>query len=216
MVQINIDTDKDSPETIKKIIEMLHVALGNQSTSNAPSSVYGTSSLPSSAPIKSSSNPFEVFNSESSQSHSLPSSAPVSNEPSMFDTRPSAQKSSGIFDVFGAEDRPNSQSSQPVSSQSVASSNPFGMFDEPTPSTTEKNTSAGFANNDLFDSFSNGLPSTDFNSQSSNQSFGGLDASFESAQTLLDNDFNPIQNEEPEEDDEPEQKSSNFFSFEQY
>jgi len=238
MVQINIDTDKDSPETIAKIIEMLHLAIGSSSTSAssmaAVTSNISGSSIPSSAPGQSLSNPFDMFASESnidsSSSRSLPSSAPIPKS-----------ASSGIFDIFGSEDRPNQQSSSLSSSTSLHSSvpqsysdsssssvsNPFDMFSsvsndsssldsEFNSSVAETNSPAGYADNDLFSSFSNDLPSTDFSSQNNVSPTAGLEASFESAQTLLDDNFNPIQAEPEESEVEPEKKSSNFFSFEQY
>lgn len=173
MVRISIDTEKDSPEMIAKLIDVLHAHLGKSSSTQVP--------MPS--------------------SYSLPSSAPVSSEPSMFD-------------IFGSEDRPNNQSLSNISSQPVASSNPFSMFDEPTHSNVESNSVAGYADDNLFNAFSTDLPSTNFNSPTPSLQSIGLEASFASAQTLLDDNFNPIKDEDDE--DEPEEKSSNFFNFEQY
>ena len=194
MVQISIDTERDSPQTIKKIIELLHATIGT-SSSSVDSSVQASSG-----------NPFSMFDSSSSNNPSpLPSSAPVSSAPT------------SVFNIFDDSDRPNNQSSQTSSSDA----NPFSMFDDTSApasntvhSSKPSNSVAGYADNDLFNSFSSDLPSTDFSSPSSPVP-DGLSASFQSAQGLLDDDFNPIVDKEPEENSS-EEKSANFFSFEQY
>ncbi|MBN1175645.1 hypothetical protein JXA48_03300 [Candidatus Woesearchaeota archaeon] len=173
MVRISIDTEKDSPEMIAKLIDVLNAHLGQSSSTQVPVS--------SSAPIQSSSSPFDIFGSmdsvSNSSSSSLPSSAPIQST-----------SSSSIFDVFADEPKQNQ----------LSSSSSYG----------------GVADDNLFGAFSNDLPSTDFRSSTPSLQSTGLEASFASAQTLLDDNFNPIQDEE--DDDEPEEKSANFFNFEQY
>lgn len=185
MVQISVDTEKDSPEMIAKLIEVLNAHLSkNQSTNN-----FSSSALPSSAPAS--------YINESSTSSS---------------------SSGSLFDVFGAEDRPNNQQTNFSNSVddglSSSSGNPFSMFDEPEKSTTESNNVAGYADNDLFNAFSSDTPTTNFRAPSTPDLFG-IDASFQSAQSLLDDNFNPITDDEDTKE-ELEEKSSNFFNFEQY
>lgn len=215
MVQINVDTDKDSPEMIVKIIEMLshHIRQNTQSqvistptqsnsynysqqassvpVQSKPIDMFAPNSKPISQPTQQASDPFSMFNNSSSSnstqsytSNSLPSSAPVKAEPT------------SMFDMFASE--PN----QVKAPQSV-------------PSQTSATSSAGYANDDLFSAFSNDTPST---TPSYDNAFAprsdSADAAFQSAQSLLNEDFTVFDNQEPE-DLEPK-KSANFFSFEQY
>lgn len=191
MVQLSVDTDKDSPQMIAKIIEMLHAHLNSSSSTQVSSTI----------------NQHSLQNTYSHSSY-LPSSAPVSNQ--LVNSEPS------MFDIFGAEDRPNVQQSQPLPSSTPSQdANPFSIFDEPVKSTTQSNSVAGYADDDLFNAFSNDLPSTSPNFQNNvgSSQLGGLESSFKSAQSLLDDNFNPIEQEEVKE--EPK-KSANFFNFEQY
>lgn len=215
MVQISVDTDKDSPQTIAKVIEMLHshlrshsiISNNNQSSFSTPVPVQNPvqPSIPSPSPVDS--NPFNMFDSSSipsqniSDSSSLPSSAPVSNP-------------SSVFSIFG--DEPKS-TPLPSSSQVASSSDPFSMFDEPKSKPTSPNIVAGFADDDLFNTFSNDFPSTTPSQvSSSTPDLGGLNSSFESAQSLLDDNFNPIIDESISVEEKSEEKQSNFFNFEKY
>ncbi len=145
MAQITIDTDRDSVESIKKIISLLEHTIaekGGHVVTNVPSNYsntpnYGESSMPSSAPVQPT-NPFAMFDTPST-SQPTPSTTPASQPSqqggdifSVFaDTPPSTSPGNyGSYDNYETSSTYSTSKSADELLNEIDSSDMMGAFDE--------------------------------------------------------------------------------------